>query len=281
MQHKNQTTAASLRPGQDPAIAALIGDTRSVWISDLHLGTRGAKAEAVLQFLNNLSGVKQLYLVGDIVDGWQLRKRWFWPEAHEAVMARIRQMADQGTEIIYLPGNHDDYLRRFDRDANGLTVRDECIHIAADGQRYLVLHGDQFDIIVRYARWLAHLGDRAYVFLLWFNRWLEMGRRQIQASARWSLSAYLKGTVKSAVEYVSRYKKALKLIAKDREVDGVICGHIHRPEIRDLGGILYCNDGDWVESCTALVERPNGQMELIRWQEVMDRLPQGTEPLAA
>ncbi|MBV6633372.1 MAG: UDP-2,3-diacylglucosamine diphosphatase [Alphaproteobacteria bacterium] len=272
---------ANTLSGQDPAIAAEIGETRSVWISDLHLGTKGAKAEAVLQFLNNLDGVERLYLVGDIVDGWQLRKRWYWPESHEAVMARIRDMATAGTEIVYLPGNHDDYLRRFQRDPNGLLVADEYVHEAADGRRYLILHGDQFDLIVRYAKWLAHLGDRAYVFLLWFNRWFETGRRQMQASARWSLSAYLKGQVKSAVEYVSRYRKALKLIAKDRQVDGVICGHIHRPEIRDLGGVLYCNDGDWVESCTALVERPDGQMDLIRWHEVLKQAAKRSEQLAA
>ncbi len=261
----------------DPALTAALGDTRAVFISDLHLGTKGAKADAVLRFLQHLGPVERLYLVGDIVDGWQLRKRWYWPENHEAVLAEIRARQAAGTSIIYLPGNHDDFLRRYLNEGKQPTNQmvdalmvDDCIHQAADGRQFLVLHGDQFDVIVKYAKWLAHLGDRAYVFLLWFNRWFERGRRQLGASARWSLSAYLKGKVKSAVEYLSRYRTALRQIARDRGVDGIICGHIHRAEIRDMGGVLYCNDGDWVESCTALVERPNGQFELIHWQDVLD-----------
>ena len=262
----------------DPAITAAMGDTRAVFISDLHLGTKGAKAEAVLNFLRHLGDVERLYLVGDIVDGWQLRKRWYWPESHEAVLAEIRERQAKGTKIIYLPGNHDDFLRRYlheGQQANHPTVEalmvDDCIHQAADGRQFLVLHGDQFDVIVRYAKWLAHLGDRAYVFLLWFNRWFDRGRRQLGASEKWSLSAYLKGKVKSGVEYISRYQTALRRMAKDRGVDGIICGHIHRPAIRDMGGVLYCNDGDWVESCSALVERPDGQFELIRWQDILDQ----------
>ncbi|MEO0392867.1 MAG: UDP-2,3-diacylglucosamine diphosphatase [Pseudomonadota bacterium] len=272
----------SSQPGpsqRDPALTAALGDTRSVFISDLHLGTKGAKAEAVLSFLQHLGPVDRLYLVGDIVDGWQLRKRWYWPANHEAVMAQIRTMQQAGTTIVYLPGNHDDFLRRYldeKKTSNKAMVEalmvDDFIHQAADGRQFLVLHGDQFDVIVRYAKWLAHLGDRAYVFLLWFNRWFEHGRRQLGASARWSLSGYLKGKVKSAVEYLSRYQTALRHIARDRKVEGIICGHIHRPEIRDIGGILYCNDGDWVESCSALVERPDGQFELIYWQDVLDSL---------
>lgn len=255
--------------GPDLKIIAALGDLRSVWISDTHLGTRGAKAHELLCFLSQLDAVQNLYLVGDIVDGWQLRKRWYWPQAHEAVMQKIRELATGGTRVIYLPGNHDDYLRRYlDRPGDAIDVIDECIHETVDGRRFLVLHGDQFDVIVKYAKWIAHLGDRAYVFLLWFNRWFEHGRRQIGASARWSLSAYLKGKVKTAVEYLSRYETALRHIAKDRAVDGIICGHIHRPEIRDIGGVLYCNDGDWVESCTALAERPDGTLELIDWRRV-------------
>ncbi|MAJ63596.1 MAG: UDP-2,3-diacylglucosamine hydrolase [Alphaproteobacteria bacterium] len=252
---------------KDDALVKAIGATRSIWISDTHLGTRGAKAEELLTFLNQLDGLENLYLVGDIIDGWRLRKRWYWPDSHEAVMARFRELGRNGTRIIYLPGNHDDYLRRYlERPGDTMDLIDDIIHETSDGRKFLVLHGDQFDVIVKYAKWLAHLGDKAYVFLLWFNRWFERGRRQIGASARWSLSAYLKGKVKGAVEYLSRYQNALRHIAADRGVDGIICGHIHRAEIRDLGGLLYCNDGDWVESCTALAERPDGTIELIDWR---------------
>lgn len=251
-------------------LAEIVGNVRSIWISDLHLGTRGAKAEQLLDFLNSLRGIETIYLVGDIVDGWQLRKHWYWPASHEAVMARLRDYIAAGVRVIYLPGNHDEYMRlHLDKPDGSMPVIDDCVHQAADGRRYLVLHGDQFDVIVKYAKWLAHLGDKAYVFLLWFNRWFERRRQQIGASARWSLSAYLKGKVKSAVEYLSRYESVLVRIARDRKVDGIICGHIHRAEIRRIETILYCNDGDWVESCTALIERPNGQLELLRWRDVL------------
>jgi UDP-2,3-diacylglucosamine pyrophosphatase LpxH len=255
------------------ALVEALGMARTAWISDTHLGTRGAKAEALLRFLESLEGLETLYLVGDIVDGWRLRKRWYWPAEHEAVMAKFRAMADSGIRVIYLPGNHDEFMRlHLDADAisqsHKMPVVDDCIHTAADGKRYLVLHGDQFDVIVKYAKWLAHLGDKAYVFLLWFNRLFEQGRRQMRASAKWSLSAYLKGKVKTAVEYLSRYERVLVHIARDQKVDGIICGHIHRAETREIEGILYCNDGDWVESCTALLERPDGRLEVIRWRDV-------------
>jgi UDP-2,3-diacylglucosamine pyrophosphatase LpxH len=241
---------------------------RSIFISDVHLGTNGSKAELLCQFLSH-SQTEHLYLVGDIVDGWQLRKRWYWPESHEKAWQLFLSMAEQGTKLVYLPGNHDEDLRDLlGRQFLGLTMVDEIIHECADGRRLLILHGDQFDVVVKSAKWLAHLGDKAYVFLLWFNKFLELGRRRLRAPKKWSLSAYLKNKVKSAVAYIGGYEKALVQAARDRHVDGLVCGHIHKAEIRQIDKILYCNDGDWVESCTALVEHPDGRLEIVAWDEV-------------
>ena len=238
---------------------------RSVFISDVHLGTYGSKAEQLYQFLSGCR-IDHLYLVGDIVDGWQLRKRWYWPDSHEKTWQLFLDFAQQGTKLIYLPGNHDEDLRDLlGRQFLGLQMVDDIVHECADGRRLLILHGDQFDVVVKSAKWLAHLGDKAYVFLLWFNKFLELGRRRLRAPKKWSLSAYLKHKVKSAVAYIGGYEQALVRAARDRGVDGLVCGHIHKAEIRRVDTILYCNDGDWVESCTALIERPDGRLEIIGW----------------
>lgn len=244
---------------------------RAIWISDVHLGTRACKAEFLLQFLRHTE-CETLYLVGDIVDGWRLKKSWYWPPAHNDVIQKLLRKARKGTRVYYLPGNHDEGARQFiGHRFGGIAVVDQMIHDAADGRRYLVIHGDQFDVVVRYAQWLAHIGDKAYLVLLNVNTWLDAVRRRFGFSY-WSLSAYLKQKAKTAVEYVGRFEMALAEEARRRAVDGVICGHIHTAEIKDMRGMVYCNDGDWVESCTALVEHFNGRMEIIRWTEFSKQL---------
>ena len=239
---------------------------RSVCVSDIHLGTRGCKAEFLLDFLKH-TRCEYLYLVGDIVDGWRLKRSWFWAPSHNDVVRHILKKAKKGTRVIYVPGNHDEALR----DYLGLQFGDvdlvrEAIHETADGRRLLVMHGDEFDVVVRYAKWIALLGDWAYNALLSINHYFNIVRRRL-GYPYWSLSAYLKRRVKNAVEYVGRFETAIAAEGRRRSVDGVVCGHVHHAEIRDIDGILYCNDGDWVESCSALVEHFDGRLELVYWTE--------------
>jgi len=237
---------------------------RTIFISDVHLGTRGCKAELLADFLRQNS-CDTLYLVGDIVDGWQLKRRWYWTEAHTEVVREILCKVDDGTRVVYVPGNHDEFLREYcGRSVAGIEVVQEIIHETASGLRLLVLHGDQFDGVIGYAKWLAHVGDRAYAFALALNDRLHMIRRAC-GLPYWSLSAYLKRKVKNAVEYVSRFEEVVARAAVPKDVDGVLCGHIHQAEIRRIGSILYLNDGDWVESCTALVEDAHGHLEILHW----------------
>lgn len=239
---------------------------RAIWISDIHLGTRGCKAAFLLDFLRNTES-ETLYLVGDIVDGWRLRRSWYWPQLHNDVVQKLLRKARKGTRVVYIPGNHDELLRRFlDINIGRIEVVSEALHVTAAGKRLLVLHGDEFDAVVRCARWLAFLGDRAYDLALAANHWLNVLRRALGLEY-WSLSAYLKRRVKNAVEYISRFEHAVAEAAARRGADGVVCGHIHHAEIREIGGVIYCNDGDWVESCTALVERADGSLEILRWVE--------------
>ena len=237
---------------------------RTIWISDIHLGTRGCQAELLLDFLKHTDS-ETLYLVGDIIDGWRLKKSWFWAQSHNDVIQKVLRKARKGTRVVYIPGNHDEALRGYmPIQLGGVEVHGEVIHEMADGRRFLVLHGDQFDAVVRYAKWLAFLGDWAYNAALTLNVWFNVVRRKL-GLPYWSLSAYLKQTVKNAVEYVGRYESAVAEEARRRNVDGVICGHIHKAEIRDFDGVTYCNDGDWVESCTALAEHADGTLEIIDW----------------
>ncbi|PJI38892.1 UDP-2,3-diacylglucosamine diphosphatase [Ferrovibrio sp.] len=240
---------------------------RTIWISDIHLGTRGCKADLLLEFLRYTESDK-LYLVGDIVDGWRLKRSWYWNQSHNDVVQKLLRKARKGTDVIYVPGNHDEALRDFIEAAGmqfgGITVQMEAIHETSDGRRFLVTHGDHFDGIVSCAKWLALLGDAAYGFALGLNTWFNHLRRRM-GLPYWSLSAYLKHKVKNAVAFISEYEQAIAEEARRRHVDGVVCGHIHHAEIRDIDGILYCNDGDWVESCTALVEHFDGRLEILHW----------------
>lgn len=237
---------------------------RTVWISDTHLGTPGCNAELLLDFLRSVR-CETLFLVGDIIDGWRLKRGWYWPTRHNDVVRRVMKMAKKGTRVVYVPGNHDEVLRDFTGLSFGdIEILPEAVHETADGRRLLVLHGDEFDGVVLYARWLAFLGDHAYSLLLRLNLVVNRARR-LFGLPYWSLSAHLKHRVKRAVEFMSRFEEAVAHAAELRGADGVVCGHIHSAEIRQIGAITYYNDGDWVESCTALVEHGDGRMEIIDW----------------
>ncbi|MEM9628303.1 MAG: UDP-2,3-diacylglucosamine diphosphatase [Pseudomonadota bacterium] len=239
---------------------------RAIWISDFHIGTRRAQTDMLLDFLKYTES-DTLYLVGDVIDNWSLKKTWFWTQGHNDVIQKILRKARKGTKVIYIPGNHDERFRDFVGTRFGrVAVMQDAVHITADRKRYLVLHGDEFDGVVKYARWLAVLGDSAYERALDLNRVLNLVRRKL-GLPYWSLSSYLKRRVKQAVQFVSNFEQAVVREAKKRNADGVICGHIHTPEISMIDGIHYCNDGDWVESCSALVEHADGRFELLYWTD--------------
>ena len=237
---------------------------RSVFISDLHLGTRGCRSDFLINFLSRVE-CDQLYLVGDVVDGWRLRKTWYWPDEFDEVVRLILDKAARGTQVTYIPGNHDEMFRQWlGLEVAGVKLVREAVHEAADGKRYLVIHGDEFDGVIRYAKFLALLGDWAYDWALAFNRVFNAARRKM-GYPYWSLSQWLKRQVKGAVKAIDRFEAALANEARRRGMDGVVCGHIHHAEMREVGGVMYMNDGDWVESCTALVEDFDGRFRLIDW----------------
>ena len=239
---------------------------RTIWISDTHLGTSGCQAELLLDFLKS-SDCETLYLVGDIIDGWQLRKGWYWPPRHNDVVRCVLKKAKHGTRVVYIPGNHDEAFRDYvGLNLGGVELLAETIHETADGRKLLVLHGDEFDGVVLYARWLAFLGDSAYTLLLKINGILNRIRKW-RGLPYWSLSAKIKKRVKNAVQFISSFEQAVAHAAVERGADGVVCGHIHTAEIRMIGDVTYYNDGDWVESCTALVEHADGRMEIVDWAQ--------------
>jgi UDP-2,3-diacylglucosamine pyrophosphatase LpxH len=241
---------------------------RTIWISDIHLGTTGCQAARLLEFLQATES-ETLYLVGDIIDGWQLQRRWFWDQTHNNVVQTVLKKAKEGTQVIFVPGNHDEAIRQFiDLDFGGIQIRDELVHTTAQGKRMLVLHGDRFDGVIACAKWLAYVGDSLYTMILKFNQWFNNWRARA-GLPYWSLSQYLKLKVKNAVNYISSFEQALAAEAKKRGLDGVICGHIHKPEIRTIDGIIYCNDGDWVESLSALVEEHSGELRLLTWRDIV------------
>ncbi|MCP5269928.1 MAG: UDP-2,3-diacylglucosamine diphosphatase [Burkholderiaceae bacterium] len=237
---------------------------RTAWISDIHLGTPGCQAVPLLDFLRALE-CETLYLVGDIIDGWQLRRNWYWPQAHNDVVQKLLRKARKGTRVVFVPGNHDEFARKYvEHNFGGVDVVDEAIHTTADGRALWITHGDLFDGVIQYARWLAYLGDTSYEFLLKLNRHLNSLRARM-GLPYWSLSKYLKLKVKRAVSYIGDFEVAVAREARRRGLQGVVCGHIHHAEMRDIDGVLYANDGDWVESLTALVEHPNGRLEVVDW----------------
>jgi len=239
---------------------------RSIFISDTHLGTRGCRAQFLADFLKSVS-CENLFLVGDIIDGWRLRRSWFWDHHHDEVLRLVLRAARNGTNVIYVPGNHDEMMRKYvplGVEICGVKMQLEAEHITADGKRLLVTHGDAFDSVVRHAKVLALLGDWAYTVALGVNRYFNHVRVWL-GYPYWSLSAWLKLQVKEAVKAIDRFEGALADDAKHRGFDGVVCGHIHHAEMREVNGVMYLNDGDWVESCTALVEHHDGRLELIDW----------------
>jgi UDP-2,3-diacylglucosamine pyrophosphatase LpxH len=245
---------------------------RAVFISDIHLGTPGCQAEALLDFLKSHES-EYLYLVGDIVDGWQLRRKWFWPQAHNDVVQKILRRVRKGCHVVYIPGNHDEFARDFvDHHFGGVQVMEEATHTMLDGRRLWLIHGDYFDPVVQYAKWLAYVGDSLYEFTLRLNRHFNRLRARM-GLPYWSLSAFLKGKVKKALNFVADFEIAVAHEAHKRGYQGVVCGHIHRAEIREIEGVIYCNDGDWVESRSALVEHMDGRLELVYWDQVVDHQP--------
>ena len=254
---------------------------RTLFISDVHLGSKSAKADHLIDFLR-YHEAETIVLIGDIVDGWRLKRSWYWPQDANDVVQKLLRKARKGTRIIYIPGNHDEFLRDFPGiHFGGIEVKTNTIHQAADGKRYLVLHGDEFDVVVRHARFLAYLGDWAYDAALGINIVLNVLRRRI-GMPYWSFSAWAKHRVKQAVNFIGEFQKVVAEEARRHEVDGVICGHIHHAAIEDMDGITYINSGDWVESCTAIGETLDGEMTLLTWRVLMaEPAPSATPPLLA
>ena len=257
-------TPEVLQPGETSAEPPPTRRYRTVFLSDIHLGTRGCQATILLDFIRGME-CESLYLVGDIIDGWKLKSGWYWPQTHNDVVQKVLRMARKGTRVIYIPGNHDDRVRDFcGVHFGGVIVARDAIFETAAGRRYLVTHGDEFDGVIHHAKWLAFLGDWAYRALLSLNTTWNLVRRRM-GFGYWSLSAFVKVKVKNALQFIENFEAAVADEARRRGVDGVICGHIHKAERRMIGGIEYINDGDWVESCTALVEHFDGRLELISW----------------
>jgi UDP-2,3-diacylglucosamine pyrophosphatase LpxH len=248
---------------------------RTVFISDVHLGSKGCSADLLLEFLHRVD-MDTLFLVGDIIDVWSMEKSMFWPQSHSNVLRTILGKAKRGTRVIYVPGNHDEVFREFDGAVFGnLEIHREYIHTGSSGRRMLVMHGDEFDSVVKCSPWLAQLGSTIYDLLLAANPHINWFRRKLNLP-HWSLSMYLKHKAKAAVQYIGSFEDAVANAARKQGVDMVVCGHIHHAEMRDIGGVLYCNDGDWVESCTSLVEDMNGHMRLLDWPKLREQM----QPLA-
>ncbi len=238
---------------------------RTLFLSDIHLGTRGCQADLLLDFLK-YNEADTIYLVGDIIDGWRLKSGWYWPQTHNDVVQKLLRQVRKGTKMYFVPGNHDEFARDFIGSVfGGVEVVDHAYHQTGDGKRLLIVHGDQFDMVVKHARWLAFLGDWAYEFALWLNLWFNKARRSL-GFPYWSLSAWAKLKVKNAVSFIGAYEEALTEAARRHQADGVVCGHIHHAAIRDMDGIMYVNIGDFVESCTAIGEHEDGRLEILHWQ---------------
>jgi UDP-2,3-diacylglucosamine pyrophosphatase LpxH len=233
---------------------------RTAWISDLHLGSRGCKAGAILHFLKNHE-FDTLYLVGDIIDIWALRRGVYWPQEHNDVIQKLLRKARKGTRLVYLPGNHDEFIDGFLGKFGNITIQRQAVHETVSGGKILVMHGHELDPVAQNLGWLAHVGDIGYKVLLELNGPVNFFRRLL-GYQYWSLSAYVKNEVKNVVSFISKFEEAVVHYAADRQVDAVLCGHIHRAAAHPIGGVHYYNTGDWVESCTAIVENTNGELEL-------------------
>lgn len=269
-------------PALHPAEASVVSPHparryRSIWISDFHLGWRACEADRLLDFLKH-HDADHWYLVGDILDGWALKRSWNWPQSHNDIVQKLLRKVRKGSRVVCIPGNHDEFLHQFARlSFGGIIVLPDTVHETADGRRLWVLHGDEFDSIVHYAPWLAVLGNNGYDLMIHVGRFLNRIRRRL-GFPDWSLSAYVKSRVKNIVRFVTDYEQAMLREARRNGADGVVCGHIHKAEIRTIDGMTYGNCGDWVESCSALAEHFDGRLELIHWKTAPDS---PATPLAA
>jgi UDP-2,3-diacylglucosamine pyrophosphatase LpxH len=244
-----------------------IRHVRAIFISDVHLGTKGAQAEKLLTFLKNYEA-EYLYLVGDIADGWRLKATWYWHQSHNDIVQKILRKVRKGTKVIYLPGNHDEFLRQFlGLNFGGIDILDETIHTTKQGKKILILHGDKFDVVIRNAKWLALLGDWAYDLALYLNRHIAK-LRQWMGYPYWSFSAWSKQKVKRAVNFVADFERLIKEEAQKNNVDAVLCGHIHIPDMKMIDETLYLNCGDWVESNTAIIEDNEGELSLVYFDKL-------------
>lgn len=245
---------------------------RTVWLSDIHLGCRECKAEFLIDFLDSVQ-CENMFLVGDIFDLWYMRRKGlYWPQSHNNVIRKILGKSKHGTKVVYIPGNHDEDFRSLNGTSFGnIEIHNRYIHKTADGKRLLMLHGDEFDNAIRCSKLVTYLGDKSYDVLLYVNRWLNFFRRKL-GFPYWSISIYLKTRVKNALDAINDFEQAVAHEARRAKVDGLVCGHIHHAEIRKIGDVLYCNDGDWVENCTALIEQQDGTLEIIHWSDVVKSL---------
>lgn len=260
-----EARGSTLRPARLKNVriirAASPRKVRTAWVSDLHLGTRTSDATAFLEFLR-LHEFETLYLVGDLIDVWSLQRGIYWPQEHNDVIQKILRAARKGTRVIYIPGNHDEFVARFEGVYGNISIQKHAIQTTSDGRRILVIHGHELDAVVQNVRWLAFLGDVGYQFLLSLNPAINLVRR-IFGHGYWSLSAYAKKRVKDAVNFIGEFEKAIVRYAERFDVDAVLCGHIHSAAVRKIGGVTYYNCGDWVETCSALIENESGEIELV------------------
>ena len=253
---------------------------RTIFLSDIHLGKRGCQADLLLDFLKH-NDADTIFLVGDIVDGWSLKKSWFWPQSHNDVVQKLLRKVRKGTRMIFVPGNHDEFARAYvGMSFGGVECMESAVHELGDGRRFLVIHGDQFDIVVNHAKWLALLGDWAYEAALVSNRWFNKARRAF-GFPYWSFSAWAKLKVKDAVSFIGAFETTLAGEARRMGYDGVVCGHIHHPVIRDVGGITYVNTGDFVESCSAVAEHADGRLEILEWKAAVSDARPDLDPRRA
>jgi UDP-2,3-diacylglucosamine pyrophosphatase LpxH len=259
---------------------AKITHYRTVFLSDIHLGDADCKADFLLDFLNH-SRIDTLYLIGDIIDMWAMSRQFCWPDSHNKLLHRFMQMPSAGTRVIYLPGNHDEPAQRYDGMALGeIEIHREYIHTLANGKKLLLMHGDQFDQEVCFGPLHAWLGDKAYRSLMFVNRWYNR-YRVWRGHDYWSLAGFLKSHVRGASEAITRYREIGCAYARQRGLDGIVCGHIHHPEVTTVSGTLYCNDGDWVENCSALTEDRRGNLQLIFWTGVKQSIDSDLNPQGA
>jgi UDP-2,3-diacylglucosamine pyrophosphatase LpxH len=238
---------------------------RSVFLSDIHLGTRACQADSLLAFLRE-HPAEHLYLIGDIIDFWSMSRGIHWSGSQNTVIQKVLRRARHGEKVVFIPGNHDEALREYDGITFGdIVVAKEYVHETADGRRFLLVHGDEYDQVTRYHKWVAVLGDIAYNFLVRVNGWLSLLRRTLGRSGYWSLAGFAKRKVKTALQFIFDFEDAVIHNVRQRGLDGVICGHIHWAAIKEVDGLTYINCGDWVDSCTGIVEHLDGRLELIDW----------------